>query len=454
MLQLVQLMVAARYLDADAFGALAIVNITIWVALGFQDMGLSSYCVHLGEVPRRTHSTLFWISTALGGLGGAIVALCSGLIATFYDIPTLQALLSLLALNFLLIGLSAQYQANLIRTFQARLLAQIEIVARVISLLVTVLLLVRAGLGPEAIVIGLISFSLTKLVLLTGFADTSWHPRMEFDCELAPRAITYGAYQAGSQVINQLRSQADQLILGKMLGSEMLGIYSLAKELISYPQRVVLPLIARLTLPVLARKQADPAAMRDSYLGASRKTAIFSGLVYSLLAVFSPWAVELLYGDKFLGVATLVPLMAVFGALRPLGMSTGMLAQATGRTRNEFSWNLWSSVLILAPTLAISFIAPTVETYALNLSVMQVVVTLAAYPLFIKPLEPIGMARYCKTWALPFASTLAVVTMAHFIHIPSISSMMRVFDEIIASPGLLASALPVVAILTTGVFCA
>jgi exopolysaccharide (amylovoran) exporter len=244
-------------------------------------------------------------------------------------------------------------------------------------------------------------FAGLKLVLLAAFAPREWHPGWLFDRALAPRALRYGTFQAGTQLVSQLRMQADQLIVGKALGAEMLGVYSLAKDLIGYPLRFVQPLMARLTLPALAFHQHDPAALRAEFVRGLRTTAIFCGVIYAALAMLAPWVVRILYGEGFAAVASLVPLMTLFGALRPLGQNAGMLAQATGRTRNEFTWNLRVSFLTWLPNLLIAALAPSLLAFALALSLIQVAVTLLAYPLFVRPLEPIGMSRYVGSWILP-----------------------------------------------------
>ena len=181
LLQLLQLAVAARYLSAADFGVLAIVNIALWLVQTFQGMGLSSYTVHLGEQSRRVQATLFWIGLLLGLLAGGLILLLAWPLAWFYQMPALIGLLPLVALNFFLLGLSSQYQANLVRTFNAVLLAKIEVTARVLSFLPTLYLLVICDWGVYAIVLSGLLFSLFKLVGLAVVANPDLHPHRAFE---------------------------------------------------------------------------------------------------------------------------------------------------------------------------------------------------------------------------------------------------------------------------------
>lgn len=422
-LQIVQMMVAARYLDAYAFGALAIINIVVWTVLGFQDMGLSSFCVHLGETTRRSHSTLFWISSGLGLLGSIIVAGIAYPLSVFYRIAELQQLLPILGLNFLLIGIGAQYQANLVRTFQARKLAQLELAARLIGFLVTVGLLITHTAGVGSVVAGILTFATLKLFMMAFLAEAEWHPTHEFDRQLAPRAIRYGSYQAASQVINQLRTQADQLILGRVLGPEWLGMYSLAKELISYPLRFLQPLFSRIVLPALARDQKNTVLLRQSYLRTMKQTAIICAIVYGSLALLAPWIVELMYSNRYMQVASILPFLAVFGALRPLGLNAGMLAQATGHTGKEFKWNVIAAAVSIGTTLVASTLWPSAISFAIATSLAQLVLTILTYQYFVRSIEAIGFSAYARTWLLSFVGVLTITAIAIAFPLPEFSQL-------------------------------
>lgn len=401
------------------------VNVVTAIVMAFQDMGLSSYCVHVGNVPRRTHATLFWISAGLGLLGAFMVSLLAAPLAIFYRITELNYLLPAVGVNFVLIGISAQYQANLVRTFQAKLLARIELVARCVGFAVTIGLLTTHLAGVMSIVLGLIVFSLCKLIMMARFADHEWHPALQFDSAVAPRALRYGLFQAGSQIVNQLRTQADQLILGRALGPEALGIYSLAKELISYPMRFMQPLFSRLTLPMLAHSQNDPGYLNERFLISLRRTALISALIYCFIAVFAPWLVAIMYGPRFAVVAGIVPLFALFGALRPLGMNIGMLAQATGRTSREFSWNVLAAVVTLPCNAIVALQWPSITGFAISNSVLQVMLTLLAYPYFIRPLAPVGSRSYVAAWMWPFAVTLVITLVASLYPLPPIAPLQQ-----------------------------
>lgn len=413
--QIAQLMIAARYFTPSDFGLLAIVNIMLWVVMGFQEMGLSSYCIHLGEQNRRSNSTLFWTSSAIGLAAAIFVVGVAYPIEKFYGMPGLADLIYILSINFIILGLSSQYQAHLIRTFQAVLLAKIELAGRIISFFTVLLLMMNYSVGPSSIIYGILIFSIIKLSALAYISDNKWHPTIEYDMVLAPKALRYGVYQAGSILINQIRQQLDQLIIGKVLGADSLGIYSLAKELLSYPMRFIQPLVSRLSLPTFAKAQNDGAKLQKHFIVATTITLVGSVLSHGILVLLSPFIVAVVYGVRFSEVIPLIALLAIFATLRPMGFVVGMVAQAKGLTHTEFVWNLWCWILTLPSIIIVATFSPTAESFAINLSLTQIALSFAIYPIFISHLNCIGHLKYLQLWIPHCIAITGLVFFADYI---------------------------------------
>ncbi|MFT3906181.1 MAG: oligosaccharide flippase family protein [Steroidobacteraceae bacterium] len=421
--QLGLMMVAARHMQLADFGLLAVVNSVAAVILGLQELGLSSYCIHVGEQTHRQHATLFWVSTGLAGCAALLLCALALPLSIFFRVPSLPPYFYWLSLNLLLVGASAQLQANFIRIMKADVVAKIEMAARLLSFSFSSALMFAGVGGVVAIVAGMLLFSLFKLCVLLYVAEPHWLPMWVFEKELARKALSYGAYQGGAQLINQLRTRLDVMIVSRMLGQEIVGLYSLARDLLDYPMRIFQPLMGRLLLPKLAVAQRDPVALEKLYVGGLRLTAWMAVAVYALVGVFAVWEVEIIYGAKFTAVAGVLPGLLVYAVLRPLGNNAGMLAQATGRTSVEFMWNLIGALIMTAGLVLVGWLSPNVYGFAIGLSVIQTFIMLAVFPCFVRPLIKIGFASYVATWIFPLLATLLVALVCRHIHLPLLSEL-------------------------------
>ncbi|MGH8494487.1 MAG: oligosaccharide flippase family protein [Moraxellaceae bacterium] len=423
LLQLLLMMVAARHMGLASFGLLAVINTISAVLLTFQEMGLSSYCIYIGEQSHRQHATLFWVSAGLAGIFALILLIVSPLIAFFFRMEALSSYIYVLSANFILVGFSAQFQANFIRVMRADMVAKAELLARVFSFGLAVSLMVLGTDGVVAIVVGMTVFSLVKLLVMALFSEPQWRPSLAFDRAVAKQALRYGGYQGGSQLVNQLRSRIDIVLIGRLLGPEMVGLYSMAKDLLEYPLRVFQPLMGRLLLPRLARLRDKPELLHVYYFRGLTFTAFGALVVYGLMILLGPWVVEILYGRSFSEVATLLPAFLVYATLRPLGINAGLLAQATGQTGREFSWNLLSICLMAAGMALTALLASSVSGFAIGLSVIQLLVSVLVFPLFVQYFLPVSLRAYIQAWIGAAVAALALALLASQIYLPPLHSL-------------------------------
>jgi exopolysaccharide (amylovoran) exporter len=410
--QLLQIAVLAHHVDAQLLGALAIVNVVNAIATLLQDMGLSSYLIHRQNISRHERTSLFMISAGLGLMSALVLFAISYAVAYFYGSDVLGHLLRLSTVNFVLLGLAAQYQASLIKTFQLPRLARIEVIGRLSGLAALLVLVLGFGDSIEAAVYAMIVNSLVRLLCFLALAERDWHPGRGFDRGIIRQALRYGAFQLGSQVINQLRSQADQIILGKFLGLASLGVYSLAKELVLQPTKLIMPVVQRLALPRLATRQGDPQALRSIYLVGLRGVAVFSSFVFIMLAVCAPPAVTILYGHRYTGVSELIPLMLLFGMLRPLGSLIGALSQSLGRSDIEFGWNLKICGVTLLVSVA-GAMSRSLEVMAVALAISQILATILSYYFFSSKIISLTAREFFSSWTVeslvPYAFLMLAV---------------------------------------------
>lgn len=410
-LQVAQLGVLARKLETHELGVLAIINAILAVAMVLQDMGMSSYIVHRQDITRKQQSTIYWVNVLLSLLTGLLLIAIAWPIAHFYGIPQLTGLIMLTSLNFLVLGSLSQYQAHFVKTKRMVLLAKIEMVTKLLAFIFTVALLYLTPLNVSAVILGLFANAVMRIMCMIWFGEKSWRPTFEFDKETFFSSIRYGIYQLGSQTINQLRTQADSLIVGKVMGAEMLGVYSLAKELVLQPLKLVSPVINRLALPRFAETQHEPAQLQKLFLKGTFMIMLFSSLMYLAIGIMSPVIVRVLYGTAHEAVANLIPLMLLFGMLRPMGGLTGAISQANGRTNVEFYWNIVASLIVLL-VLMTTWIYPNVWYVALTLSISQVLISAFSHPFFIKPVIGIRFIPFARQWisvAVIFVGIMALV---------------------------------------------
>ena len=153
------------------------------------------------------------------------------------------------------------------------------------------------------------------------------------------KIFSFIVYNNFDVAIRMVSRQLDVVILGKLYGSEIVGIYKIAKE--------VANLIAKLTDPVYQAIYPEFAKMlaNGKKLEAKQmaiKISLYAGgaglVFYGLFALLGEWAIGLAFGSQFLSAydVTLVYFIAIFIAI--INLPLVPVLHSKGLAKQSF-WN-------------------------------------------------------------------------------------------------------------------
>lgn len=320
--------ILARLLVPDDFGlvgfALLILNF-IEVARGF---GINEAVVYNRERIDETNDTAFWINTGVGVLQMAVTLLLAPLFLSFFDDPRLVDILRVLAISFVITALGQTHSALL----QKELLFRRRFVPDLISSLLKGLAsiaLAWGGLGVWSLVIGhLVGVSLQTITL---WAVVRWRPRLRFFSDRARSLWHYGVHILIVQAFGIALDQADQLMIGTLLGQTQLGYYTIASKI---PELIIANFSLVLTtvlFPALAKLNSDRGALIEGFLATTRYTALVTfGAGFGLAAV-APELVRVVYGAQWDPAIDLFRVLALLGIAFTIPWAAGDALKAIGR---------------------------------------------------------------------------------------------------------------------------
>ncbi|HEY0544375.1 MAG TPA: oligosaccharide flippase family protein [Pyrinomonadaceae bacterium] len=293
--------IVARWLGAEGLGALAVLNVTVAVALQLGSAGLPSANTYFIARDRSSIASVCANALAFALLAGGALALVVIASAKFYpalygNIPvgllTIAAasipfqLITLLGLNVFL-GLHRIVHFNLLDAAAQSLLLVNALVA---------LVLFGAGLRTlvslnttASVLVGLLIVCLIARLLkeLGG-------GRFRVDLELFKRMARYGIKFHIAVVAAMLIFRADLLIVNHFRGAKEAGVYSVASQVAT--MLMLLPgVIGTLLLPRVASTQD---ARGEMTMRVTRHTA-FVMFFICLAAVPASFALPLVYGAPF-----------------------------------------------------------------------------------------------------------------------------------------------------------
>ncbi len=323
-------LVLARLLVPEDFGLVALAMVFITYADAVADLGVAQALVYL---PRTAQTARAALLSALGFgallAGGAVLG--APAIATLFDEPDVAPLIRLLSLSLLAGALASVPEALMRRDLQFRRLSSAAVL-RSVAIGVVSITLAANGSGAEALIWGTVAGALVYVAATWLLIPARPDARLwRADLGSLRAVLGYGLPAAGGMLLAKLIFDIDYLIVGRELGAEALGYYTMGFRI---PELLIINVffvVSSVTFPLYSRARSDPARLQRGYLSSVRIQATY-GLCAGLgTAAVAPVLIPILLGDNWgPAVGALVPL-AVYAALRSLGAGANDVYKALGR---------------------------------------------------------------------------------------------------------------------------
>jgi O-antigen/teichoic acid export membrane protein len=330
-LRVASMMILARLLEPRDFGLIGMATAFTGVLYLFRDFGLSTATVQRATVTEEQTSTLFWINFLLGAILTVTVALLAPLVGTFYHEPRLLWVTRLVATGFLFNGAGVQHSALLQREMRFTALAVIDILSLIVSTAIAIGAAL-AGYGYWALVAMTISLPLTGTVGL--WLATSWVPGMPHRQIGIRKIMRFGSTVTVTSLVLYLAFNLDKVLLGRFWGSEVIGIYGRAYQLIRIPTDSLNTTVGEVAFSALSRVQGDPGRLKAYFLRGYSLVLALTLPITVACGLFADDLVAVLLGPKWKAAAQifrlLAPTILVFAISNPLGWlltSLGMVGR-------------------------------------------------------------------------------------------------------------------------------
>jgi PST family polysaccharide transporter len=302
-----------------------------------------------------------------------------------------------LAAGFVVSGFSVQHQALLRRRMRFGLLAASDLTATVLSLAVGIGMAV-AGASYWAIVGNQLAFTLTSATLAWAFCR--WRPSLPKRTTQVREMLAFGGNITGFTVLNYFSRNTDDLLIGRFWGSQQLGLYAKAYQLLLFPlNQINLPVGGVLT-PTLSRLVDEPERYREAFRRTLDKIVMVTMPLVAFLMATSDWLIAVVLGPQWLGAAKIFMWLAIAGFVQPVGYTTGWLFTSQNRTGELLKWGVVSSLL------AVGSIAAGVhwgaEGVAMSYALTSAFISTPANLWYVGRRGPVRTMDFYRTW-FPFA---------------------------------------------------
>jgi lipopolysaccharide exporter len=344
-LQLSQMVISTRILDSSAVGLLAMITIFIGFGEAFVDMGLGNAVIQHQKTTKKELSSMYWFNLFLGFFFFTIFLFIIPIIVDFFNEPRLNELLYMISIIFLIIPFGQQFQILLQKNLRFNTLARIDIFSMLIST-ICVIVFLHLNFGVKSLVYGqIINFSIKTFCLLY-IGLTEYKPSLHFKFNDLKKFLSFGLYQMGEKIVFYVYYNLDNIIIGRILGADLLGYYSIANNIVSIPANKINPIITKVAFPVFSKIQHNNNQLKNGYLSIIRALCFINTPLYlGLYAVAFPLIV-LVFGVKWEESVIILKMLCLAGLLRTIQNPIGSLLMSKGRADWGFRFNLVKTLIL------------------------------------------------------------------------------------------------------------
>jgi len=280
-------------------------------------------------------STALAAFSRLLGIAGAVI-LCVTALALRGLWGESALLLACLAPSLALQGLWIPPWASLLRAGRIATVARAEITAAAIGATIgtTIALCWSTTIS---MVVFVVSTDLTLAVILVYITRDNVLRRPNWRAISKERGFLI--HNSGSELLNYLSRNADNILVAALLGPRELALYSLAYRIISLTVQQLTQTVSRVALPRFARDRTNAGIVAADFVLISRGLAVVAGAALATAFAVAPAAVPWILGPAWTGAVAPLQWLCLAAIRQSIQSIVWPTVLAYGRARWNFFWH-------------------------------------------------------------------------------------------------------------------
>jgi PST family polysaccharide transporter len=313
------MVVLTRLLTPKDFGLVAMVTVVTGIFGMFTTAGLSSATVQKAKITDDQISTLFWINILIGAVFAVLCVVTAPILASFYKEPRLLQITLAMAVGFLFTGAGVQHFALLQRDLRYFTITAIEASSQLAGSAIGIAL----ALG-EFGYWALVAATLTTPIVTTvcAWLTVPWMPgRPRWSADIRSM-LHFGTTITANNLFVYVGYNLEKVLLGRMWGPDVLGLYGRAYQLVSMPTDYINGAIGGIAFSALSRLQEDSVRLRNYFLKGYSLALSMTLPITMFCGLCADEIILIVFGPKWTEAAAifrlLTPTVLVFAIINPL----------------------------------------------------------------------------------------------------------------------------------------
>lgn len=317
-----------RLLTPQDYGLMGMAGLFTGFLLLFNEIGLGAAIIRNPDIKIDQVSDVRWAILSMNIVLFLMLQAFAPVITWYFREPAVASIVRVLGIGFILNGISSASMYMLSREMAFKKKSRAELIGNLGGGMAT-LALATTGFGVWSLVVGTLARQAITSVLYCFYAPLKI--RWAFSFSNVRQFLNFGMKVTTAKVLWYASSNADFMIVGRMLGKTQLGFYSLAFQFSSAPIDKIVNIVAQVAFPSFSAVQHDEAMLRRYYLKMVGVVAWITFPMFLGLMVVADTGISLLLTPEWKPVVLPLQILCVVSCFRALETMNPPLVVAKDR---------------------------------------------------------------------------------------------------------------------------
>ncbi|MDE6435192.1 MAG: lipopolysaccharide biosynthesis protein [Lachnospiraceae bacterium] len=354
--------ILARLLLPSDYGTIALLSVFITILNVFVDSGFGNALIQKKDADDLDFSSVFYFNMVICLVLYGIVFVCSPMLAGFYKMPELTAVMRVLSLTIVISGLKNVQQAYISRTMQFKRFFYSTLAGTIGA----------AGLGITMAYCGFGVWALVGQQVFNVFVDTcvlwftvKWRPKRQFSIGRLKGLFSFGWKLLVSALLDTVYNNLRQLIIGKKYSADDLAYFNQGQKFPNLFVSNINTSIDSVLFPTMSAVQEDRTHVKSM----TRKAITISSyimwpLMVGLVVVADP-LIEVVLTEKWLPCVPYLRIFCITYAFWPIHTANLNAIKAMGRSDLFLKLEVIKKIVGMVALLTTMCFGPLVMAYSM-----------------------------------------------------------------------------------------
>ena len=399
---LVSTLILVRLLQPADFGLVALASGFITSVDALSAIGVQDALVRAPSIDRELYDTGFGLGVLRGAMTALLITAIAWPVGVFFEDMRLAVVMLALAAGMLISAFENIGVVDFRRDLVFRKEFDMQMWSRLAGSITTVGVAV-IWRSYWALVAGILIFRVVRLI--QSYMLSRYRPA--FSVAGWRRIIGFSLWTWAQTLMYQARDRSDSMVVGRVLGTEQVGVFSVGLELGALPSTELVEPLGRALFSGFASVQHSTVNVASMFVGAvalGLTLVLPAGLGISMIA--DP-LVRFALGEKWIAAIPVVQIMAIGCTTSIFGQACSNLLNALGRPNTTF---YVVTISTLAKLVALLVLVPRYGLVgASGALIVGILVDLVLLLRATLPRIGVSLPKLCGRMVRPMIATAAMV---------------------------------------------